>query len=306
MNKRIIFMGTPDYATHIFKKLYESTNYDVVGLYTQPDKKVGRKQLLTPPHIKQHCIDNELELPIYQPVSLKDESIVSDIKNLRADFIIVAAYGQILPQSILDLAPCINLHASLLPKYRGASPIQQSILNNDKYSGVTAMMMEKGLDSGDILGLEYVSILDDMDVGELFEKLSQVAAILTISTLENYSNILPKKQNISKVSHCAKISKDDGLIEFNDSIEVYQKFKAYKYWPGIFLKSGLKIKECKFIENSSINNTGEVLEINKNSIIVGCNKGSIEIMMVQPASKKAMNVVDYTRGARVEIGNTLS
>ena len=149
MSKKIVFMGTPDYATVIFQELLES-HYEVVALFTQPDKKVGRKQILTYPHIKQFCVDNGLSLPIYQPTTLKDEKIINSIKSLNPDFIIVAAYGQILPKQILNIAPCINLHASLLPKYRGASPIQSAILNNDKYSGVTAMMMEETLDSGDI------------------------------------------------------------------------------------------------------------------------------------------------------------
>jgi methionyl-tRNA formyltransferase len=305
MSKKIVFMGTPDYATKIFQELCEN-NYNIVALYTQPDKKVGRKQIVTPPHIKQYCIDEGLSLKIFQPLALKDAMVANDIKNLKPDFIIVAAYGQILPRDILDIAPCINLHASLLPKYRGASPIQQSILNNDKYSGVTAMMMEEGLDSGDILGLEYLKISKDMDVGLLFESLSKIAAKLTIDILKNYDALEPKRQDISKVSFCSKITKKDGLITFDDSIKFYQKFKAYKYWPGVFLESGLKIKECKLVEETSSNNIGEILEINKNNIIVGCAIGSIEITKVQPTSKKEMSVVDYIRGARIEIGNNLS
>ena len=302
---RIVFMGTPDYATTIFEKLLED-DFNVVALFTQPDKPVGRKQVITPPHIKQFCLDNGLSLPIYQPKTLKDESVQNSIKELKPDFIIVAAYGQILPQAVLDIAPCINLHASLLPKYRGASPIQQAILNDDEFSGVTSMMMEAGLDSGDILGLDYVKITPTMEVAELFGELSQVAAKLTIDTLNNYENIEPKKQNTSQVSHCKKISKEDGQVYFDNAKDVYQKFKAYKYWPGIFLESGLKIKECELIEQNSQNSIGEILDIQKDYITIGCSKGSLKMTQLQPPSKKAMSSVDYIRGARLEVGNTLS
>ncbi len=305
MSKKIVFMGTPDYATTIFDKLLKS-EYEVVALYTQPDKKVGRKQLLTPPHIKQYCLDNDINIPIYQPNNLKEEGIVDQIKSFDADFIVVAAYGQILPRNILNIAPCINLHASLLPLYRGASPIQQSILNDDKYSGVTAMMMEEGLDSGDILGLQYVKIEPDMDVAQLFNALSKIAATLTLKTLDNYDNIDPKVQDTAKVSHCSKIVKQDGLIEFKDAKKFYQVFKAYKFWPGIFLESQLKIKECIINDATSKNNNGEILAIEKDYIVIGCGKGSIKISKLQPSSKKEMNAVDYIRGQRLEIGNSLS
>lgn len=297
-------MGTPQYATVIFEKLLVE-NYTIQALFTQPDKKVGRKQVITAPHIKQFCLDNALSLPIYQPTSLKEESSFNAIKSLQPDFIIVAAYGQILPQNILDIAPCINLHASLLPKYRGASPIQQSLLNNDKYTGVTAMMMEKGLDSGDILALQYLKIEEDMDVSFLFDSLGNVAANLTITTLNNFENIKAKKQNNTQVSYCGKITKDDGLVSLNNAKTIYQKYKAFNFWPGIFLSSGLKIKECFFVENQSINEEAIILDITKNYIIVGCKQGTLKITQVQPVSKKQMNVADYIRGARLSINDML-
>jgi methionyl-tRNA formyltransferase len=305
MSKKIDFMGTPDYATVIFQKLLES-HYEVLALFTQPDKKVGRKQILTYPHIKQFCVDNGLSLPIYQPTTLKDEKIINSIKSLNPDFIIVAAYGQILPKEILNIAPCINLHASLLPKYRGASPIQSAILNNDKYSGVTAMMMEETLDSGDILGFDYVKLNINTDVLKLFNQLSNSAASLIIDILERFDNITPKKQNEAKVSFCPKITKSDGLVSFDNSMSLYSKYKAYKYWPGIFLESGLKLKKISLDNSDSTNNEGEILQIAKDHIIVGCKIGTIKIFEVQPPSKKVMSVVDYIRGARLEVGNSLS
>jgi len=301
----IVFMGTPDYATIIFRELLEQ-NYNIIALFTQMDKKVGRKQVLTPPHIKQFVLDNGLSLPIYQPQNLKDKASYEILAKLKPDMIIVAAYGQILPKSILDIAPCINLHASLLPKYRGASPIQEAILNDDKYTGVTAMLMEEGLDSGDILGYKYLKLTSSMEVQDAFNKLSILAAKLTIEVLKRFDNIKPTKQNNSKVSYCGKITKNDGIVDFSNAKQLYQKYKAYKFWPGIFLESKLKIIECTLNEIDSINEMGIILEIQKEYIVVGCLKGSIKITQLQAPSKKAILATDYIRGQRLEIGNYLS
>ncbi len=305
MSKKILFMGTPDYATTIFKSLINS-EYEVVGLFTQPDKPVGRKQLLTPPHIKQFCLDENLPIPIFQPFKLRgNDEITKQIKELNPDFIIVAAYGQILPKDILDIAPCINLHASLLPKYRGASPIQESLLNDDIYTGVTSMLMEEGLDSGDILGLQYLKITPTMEVSEAFEKLSLIAAELTIITLDNFENIKPIKQNESEVSFCKKIKKEDGLVDFFNAKKLYQKYKAYSYWPGVFLKSELKLKDIELNEETSINKQGEILEVTNDYVLIGCEVGSLKIKTIQAPSKKAINATDYIRGQRLELNKIL-
>ena len=298
-------MGTPDYATTIFIELLKS-KYEIVGLFTQPDKPVGRKQILTPPHIKQYCIDENIELPIFQPLKLKNnQEAKEEIQNLKPDFILVAAYGQILPKDILDIAPCINLHASLLPNYRGASPIQESLLNDDSFTGVTSMLMEEGLDSGDILGFQYLKITRTMEVSEAFEKLSHIAAQLTITTLDNFENINAIKQNESLVTFCKKIKKDDGLVDFCDAKKLFLKYKAYSYWPGVFLSSELKLKDIELNEELSQNNEGEILEINKDFILIGCEKGSLKIKTLQAPSKKAMSSVDFVRGQRLEVGSIL-
>ncbi|RXJ75574.1 methionyl-tRNA formyltransferase [Arcobacter sp. F155] len=305
MSKRIVFMGTPDYATKIFERLLNSS-YEVVALYTQPDKPVGRKQVLTAPHIKQFCLDNSLDIPVFQPLKLRgNKEVEEEIKALNPDFIIVAAYGQILPKEILDIAPCINLHASLLPKYRGASPIQESLLNDDEYTGVTSMLMEEGLDSGDILGLEYLKITPTMDVVEAFNKLSDIAANLTITTLDNYEKINPKKQNEAEVSFCKKIKKEHGLVDLSSAKKLYLKYKAYSFWPGIFLESGLKLKDVKLVEENSSNEEGTILELNKDSVVIACKKGSIEVKTLQAPSKKAINAVDFLKGKRVSAGDIL-
>ncbi len=305
MSKKILFMGTPDYATRIFKELNKSS-YDVVGLFTQPDKPVGRKQILTAPHIKQFCLDENLSTPIFQPEKLRGNTqAVEEIKKLKPDFIIVAAYGQILPKEILDIAPCINLHASLLPKYRGASPIQESLLNDDYFTGVTSMFMEEGLDSGDILGLQYLKITPDMEVDVAFDKLSDIAAVLTITTLDNFDKIKPQKQNEAEVSFCKKIKKEDGLVDFSSAKKLFLKYKAYSYWPGIFLASGLKLKDVEFIENESVNKEGSILAIENNCVLIGCKKGSLKIKTIQAPSKKAISSSDYLRGQRLEKNDTL-
>ena len=305
MSKRILFMGTPDYATTIFSELLQS-NYEIIGLFTQPDKPVGRKQILTAPHIKQYCLDLNLNIPIFQPLKLRgNEEATTQIKNLNPDFIIVAAYGQILPKEILDIAPCINLHASLLPKYRGASPIQESLLNDDSYTGVTSMLMEEGLDSGDILAFQYLKVTPTMEVSAAFEELSKIAAKLTITTLDNFENIKPLKQNEAEVSFCKKIKKEDGLVDFLDAKRLILKYKAYSYWPGIFLSSELKLKDIELNEEISINNPGEILEIKKDYILVACEKGSLNIKTLQAPSKKAISSVDFVRGQRLEVGNII-
>jgi len=301
MKKRVLFMGTPDYATKILDALLNS-DFDVVALFTQPDKPVGRKQVLTPPHVKQYCLDNNLELPIFQPTKLRhNDEIQTQIENLKPDFIVVAAYGQILPREILDIAPCINLHASLLPLYRGASPIQESLLNDDSFTGVTSMLMEEGLDTGDILGLQYLKITSTMEVAEAFEKLSVIAAKLTIKTLERYKNIQPKKQNDSLSSHCKKIKKEHGEVNFSNAKRLYLKYKAYSYWPGVFLKSGLKLKDVSILEETTSNNQGEILELGTDFVIIGCESGSLKIKTIQAPSKKALNAADYIRGQRLFI-----
>ncbi len=305
MSKKILFMGTPDYATKIFKQIVNS-KYELVGLFTQPDKPVGRKQILTPPHIKQFCVQSDLKLPIFQPSKLRNNDEVKEqIIGLKPDLIIVAAYGQILPREILDIAPCINLHASLLPLYRGASPIQESLLNDDPYTGVTAMLMEEGLDTGDILGFKYLKITDQMEVAAAFDHLSEIAAKLTLSILNRFDSLDARKQNDSLATLCKKIKKEHGEVNFNNAKELYLKYKAYSYWPGVYLNSGLKLKDITLLEEHSINSKGKILEIGSDFVKIACDLGSLKIKTLQAPSKKAVNASDYIRGKRLNIGDIL-
>ena len=301
---RIIFMGTPDYADEILKRLIASDGIDVVAVYTQPDKPVGRKKVLTPPPVKITAQDKFIE--IYQPNRLRDEDVVAQLLKIECDFIVVAAYGQILPKKVLDHATCINLHASILPQYRGASPIQQTLLNGDKQTGVTAMLMEEGLDTGDILKISTISVDDDEMVESLFNRLTDIASELTVEVLKNYTNYsaIPQDNNLS--SHCSKITKADGEVEFIDAQILYNKYRAFTPWPGVYLPSGLKLKKIDLQERDSINEIGSILKIESDSILVGCSKGSIRIYTVQAPSKKEVDILSYINGKRLSIEDTIS
>jgi len=302
---RVLFMGTPSYATEILKALLNDSEIEVVGLVTQPDKPVGRKQVLTPPDTKKYLLENEIDIEVYQPNSLRSDEAVEKIDSFKADFIIVAAFGQILPKEVLDIAPCINLHASILPAYRGASPIQDAILNLEKYSGVTAMLMDVGLDSGDILGFTYLNI-EKLNAVELFEQLSIEASVLTLDVLKNFHDLKPLKQNSCDKSYAKKIKKEDGLLDLADAKVCEAKYRAFIFWPGVFLESGLKLKELSLHESESSNEIGKILSIDDDSIVLSCKKGSLKVTKVQPPSKKEMAVLDYIRGKRLSVGDHLS
>jgi len=294
----IVFMGTPDYADVILKRLIKEDGINVTSVYTQPDKPVGRKKVLTPPPVKVTA--QEVDISCYQPITLKEKEIVEAIKSENPDFIVVAAYGQILPKSILDIAPCINLHASLLPKYRGASPIQQALLNGDKITGVTAMLMEEGLDSGPMLAWNVTKIDISDRKNDLFNRLADMAAELTIETLKNFSKISPLKQSLVDASYCKKIRKSDGLITFNFSAErIYNTFRAYEGWPGIYLESGLKLLDISLTDDEG--KAGTIVRIDNDGVVVACETGAIKIYKVQPPSKKGMDSLSYIRGKRLSV-----
>jgi methionyl-tRNA formyltransferase len=299
---KVIFMGTPDYAEKILAKLIEESTIDVVAVYTQPDKPVGRKKIMTAPEVK--VLADSKNIAVYQPTRLRNEDTVSELLKIECDFIVVAAYGQILPRAILNHAPCINLHASILPQYRGASPIQQTLLNDDKVTGVTAMLMEEGLDTGDILKIAQMDVPKDMMVTTLFDALTEIAKDLTVDVLENFKSYTPQKQDDAQSTHCKKITKQDGLITFNDAHTLYSKYRAFTPWPGIYLESGMKLKKIELVEKCAIGESGKIIEITKNSILVACNKGTIRIYSVQPQSKKEMSVIAYINGKRLALEDT--
>ena len=300
----VIFMGTPDYAKVILDRLIQTSSINVVAVYTQPDKPVGRKKVMTPPEVKTLAQENSID--VYQPNRLRDASTVEELLKIECDYIVVAAYGQILPRKILDHAPCINLHASILPEYRGASPIQQTLLNGDKQTGVTAMLMEEGLDTGDILKIETIEVSDDEMAESLFHRLTDVAADLTLDVLQNYSSFTALPQDDAFSTHCSKITKADGEVEFLNAVTLYNKYRAFTPWPGIYLNSGLKLKKISLEDKTSSNTAGEILKIDSDSIVVGCIEGSVRVYTVQAPSKKEIDILSYINGKRLTLADTLS
>lgn len=300
--KRIVFMGTPKYAVEILDKIIQ--NYDVPLVLTQPDRPVGRKGILTPPEVKKYLLEVDYKTQILQPTSLKNSQIQNQIKEVKPDFIIVAAYGQILPKEILDIAPCINLHASILPKFRGASPIQSAILNGEELSGVTAMMMGVGLDDGDMLAFSCVDIRE-LNSEELFDVLGKMASNLTLDVLSNFDILSPLAQTHASSSKCKKIQKQDGMVDFiNDADEVVRKFKAFTPWPGLFLENGIKLLDIKFNQNGKFE-FGTILSLTKNSFVVGFRNGTIEIIKLQEAGKKPVSGAEFINGKRLKIGDRI-
>ncbi len=292
----IVFMGSPDYAVKILDNLIKN-NFNIVAVYTQPDKPVGRKKVLTPTPVKKYALENNLK--VFTPSTLKNE----DLSKFYPDFIVVAAYGLLLPENVLKTAPCINLHASLLPKYRGASPIQSAVLNGDKFTGVTAMLMDKGLDTGDILVWDYVDVGNKTSI-DLFDELANIAASQTIYTLKNFENIKPLKQNNVLATYSPKIKKQDGFVNFESALMMDRKYRAFTPWPGIFCDK-FKINEMEFIEDKSNNKKGIILDIKEDGVIVGCKKGSVKLKKIQIPGKKETEAINYLNGKRLKTGDNI-
>ncbi|MEA3227509.1 MAG: methionyl-tRNA formyltransferase [Campylobacterota bacterium] len=300
----LIFMGTPEYAQKILERLITVENINITAVYTQPDKPVGRKRILTPSPVKVTATENNIE--VIQPNRVRDRDVVEKLLTIECDYIVVAAYGQILPKAILDYAPCINLHASILPKLRGASPIQQVLLDGETTTGVTAMLMDVGLDTGDIIKIEKIKISDDEMVTSLFDRLTEVAVDLSVDVLENFASYEIKKQDDTQSTHCSKITKADGEISFDNAKALYNRYRAFTPWPGVYLKSGLKLKKILLETEDTLHKEGEILSIDSDSIVVGCLKGSIRVFRVQASSKKEVDILSYINGKRLNLADTIS
>lgn len=303
----IIYMGTPDFAVPALKKLYES-KHTVQAVFTQPDKPKGRKMVLTPPDVK--VCAQELNIPVYQPTTFKSKEPLEIIKKYNPDVIVVAAYGKLLPKAVLESGKygCINIHGSLLPKYRGAAPIQQSVLNGDKVTGVTAMQMAEGLDTGDILTVIETKIGENETSGELFDRLSILGGELIIKTLEMLENgeIKPVKQDESKATHTSKIDKSFCPIDFTKSAdEVHNKVRGLNPWPIATAELNgkkLKIYSTKVCEKNG--KAGTIISIKP--LIVACGSGSVEIIELQPEGKKRMPSAAFLAGHKLNIGDSFN
>jgi len=303
MKYKIVYMGTPQYAKEILNTLIEAEDMEVSLVLTQPDRPVGRKKVLTPPPVKVLALEHGID--VRQPNRLSDEGIENAIKNVKPDFIVVAAFGQILPKSILEIAPCINLHASLLPQYRGASPVQQSLLKGDEKTGVTSMLMEEGLDTGPILEKVEFVIPETMRLHSLMAQLTCDACELTLSTLRNFDSITDQKQDENHATLCKKIKKSDGEVDFEDANLIYNKYRAFEGWPGIFTYNGTKFDGLSIVDTTSNNRVLEILSFDEDSVVVGCRKGTLKIESLQPASKKMMSAKAYCLGRGLKVGDTL-
>jgi methionyl-tRNA formyltransferase len=301
--RNIVYMGTPEYAAVILQALLDESEISVDLVLTQPDRPVGRKKTFTAPPVKVLAEDNGIE--VLQPLTLKNSEIVAAIERAKPDLIVVAAYGQLLPKEVLDIAPCINLHASILPKYRGASPIQQSLLNGDEYSGVTAMLMEEGLDTGAMLGFKYIKTAKAPRLDIMTERLSEMAASLCIDVVKEFEYLEPIEQLGASASKCKKIQRADGLVDFTSAKLLSNKAAAFFGWPGLFLENGTKLHGVRLIEESATYKEGEILAIEEDAVIVGCSVGSVKIEQLQAKSKAKIAAKAYISGKRLKVGDTL-
>lgn len=304
---RIIFMGTPDFSVPCLEALIKSDN-DVVGVFTQPDKPKGRGYELTPPPVKVCALENNL--PVFQPASMRNGEALEIINSLNADLIIVVAFGKILPKEILESVKygCINIHASLLPKLRGAAPIQWSILNGEAETGVTSMQMEVGLDTGDMLIKKAIKITEDITAEELFDELSTMGAEVLIETINALKNgeLKPEKQNASLSNYAPIITKELCPIDFTKSaVEVHNKVRGLYSWPiatTVINGKKFKIHKSRILEENLSGNPGEIVD-NNNRLVIMCGDGKcVEILEIQAEGKKKMDTQSFLRGQRIEKG----
>lgn len=304
---RIIFMGTPDFAAESLKALINE-GHEICGVFTQPDKPRGRKQILSCSAVKEVAINNNIK--IFQPLSLKSQEIIDIIKVISPDVIVVVAYGKILPKNMLQIPKfgSINVHGSLLPKYRGAAPIQWSVINGEKETGITTMFMNEGLDTGDIILTESTKIFDDETSGGLYKRLSKMGAKLIVDTLKKLKDkkIIAIKQGQGE-SYAPPLEKAMGKIDFTKkSYEIHNLIRGLNPWPIAYTKFNgklIKIYKSKLME-SKPGKPGEVLSIFP--FIVGCGDNTaIEIIDLQIEGKNKMPSEIFMRGSKIRIGDIL-
>jgi len=315
---RVIFMGTPDFAVNALKALAADENTEVVLAVTQPDKPVGRHGTLTPPDVKV-CAE-ELGIPVFQPEKVRLPESVEVLRSYNPDLIVVAAFGQILPQEILDMPQygCINIHASLLPKYRGAAPIQWAILNGDEKAGVTIMKMDIGLDTGDMISQRWITIGREHTGGSLFDELAQLGAELLMDTIPTIidGTAVYTPQDESKATKVGMIKKSMGEIDFSeDAFAIDRKVRAFDPWPAAYTKldgkmlkiwSAVPYKKDSFTKAKSDGTApGEVVSAT-DTLVVACGDDTvIEIEELQLEGKKRMISADFLRGVKIKEGDIL-
>ena len=310
---KIVYMGTPDFAVNPLRALAEA-GYEVTGVVTQPDKPKGRGKTMLPTPVKEEALKHGF--PVYQPVKVRDPEFLQDLKDLDSDIIVVAAFGQIIPKSILDLPKygCINIHASLLPKYRGAAPIQQAVIDGEKESGVTIMRMGTGLDTGDMISRIVVPLAADETGGSLFDKLAEAGAKLLIETLPHIFNgtaAYEKQPEESPTPYAGMITKQMGMIDFGKSaVELERLVRGLNPWPSAFTfwnGKTLKVWESFVVKREELDaqsaEPGTVVKTDKKGIYVACGEDVLVLSQVQLEGKKRMDADAFLRGCHIEAGS---
>ncbi|MBQ3111191.1 MAG: methionyl-tRNA formyltransferase [Clostridia bacterium] len=305
---KIMFMGTPDFAAVTLKTFCER-GYNVCGVVSQPDKPKGRGMNVVPTPVK--AVAEEYNIPTFQPESLKNGELMPFLEEINPDIIIVVAYGKILPEYVLNYPKygCVNGHASILPEYRGAAPIQRAIIDGKKETGVTAMYMEKGLDTGNIILVEKVKIEDNDTAETLHDKLAVVGAEVLIKTIERFKNgdMSSIKQDNDKATYAAMLTKSEGEISWDKTAdEVYNLIRGMDSWPmayTYYMGKRFVPYECEKV--AACGESGCVLSADKDGIVVACREGAIKIGAVKFDGKKKMSVKDYLVGNKIEKGTIL-
>jgi methionyl-tRNA formyltransferase len=310
---RIVFMGTPELAAVSLRRLIATPEFELAAVVTQPDQPKGRGLKLTPSPVKEVAL--QANLPLLQPKRAREEHFVQQLAALKPDLIAVAAYGQILPKAILDLPRfgCLNVHTSLLPKYRGAAPIQPAILKGDAETGVTIMKMDVGLDTGDILTQERTAIEASDNSQTLHDRLANIGADLLARTIPQYVSgaVQSRPQPAEGVSHAAKIKKQDGEIGWTQPARVvWNRVRGLVPWPGAFTHLTaqphpllLKIWEAEPIDRSG--EPGRVLQADKNGIIIACGTGALTISLLQREGGRRMSAAEFLTGHPLKIGEKM-
>ena len=303
---KIVFMGTPDFAVQPLKALIEN-GHEIALVVTKEDKPKGRGYEMSFTPVKEEALANGIE--IFQPTTLNTEEVYEKLKSIDAELYVVVAYGKILPKKILDLPRlgCINIHASLLPSYRGAAPIQWAIIDGCKKTGITTMLMDSGLDTGDILKKYEINIEDDETGGSLFEKLALLGAKAIVDTIENLDNIVPVKQKDTDTKYASVLQKSMGNIDFSKDRDYIERLvRGLSPWPGAY--SSLRGKNIKLLKVSKVDvanikykkeDYGRLIST-KNNLYVVCKGGLLEILNLQLSGKKAMQSSEFLRGFKPE------
>jgi len=305
---KIIFMGTPDFAAASLEALIDS-RHEIQAVVTQPDKPKGRKGELTPSPVK--VVAEGKGIKVYQPLKVRDEEFVKTLRAYNPDVIVVVAFGQIIPLSILKMPKygCVNIHGSLLPKYRGAAPIQWAVLDGEKETGITTILMDEGIDTGDILLKKTIKIDTDETSGSLFDKLMALGAETILETLDELEkgSLTPIKQGESPTAYAKMLTKAMGLIDFTRPAKELDCFvRGMDPWPSAYtLLSGktLKLWKVRAVEGSG--KAGSVINIDKESFTIACGEGAIEVLEVQLEGKKRMSAGDFLKGITLNIGQEL-